>query len=96
MIEVLSHSNHFCLAVIHFPRNLDGKYVVYCFDSMQQEMDPDVQYLFALILMQRECCDDANATSGALDHNTVIEFLATRMRFIRVKVCCVFHSEFKF
>ena len=57
---------------------------------MQDEMDKEVRYVFALLLTERECCDDADATSGAFKHNVVDEFLATRMRFIHVKVCCVF------
>jgi hypothetical protein len=90
LLKCFLHSNHFCLAVIQFPRNLDGEYIIYCFDSMQDEMDKEVRYVFALLLAERERCNDADATSGAFEHNAVDEFIATRMRFIRVKVCCVF------
>ena len=89
-LKCFIHSNHFCLALIHFPRNLDGKYIVYCFDSMGQEMDEEVRCVFALLLMEHEHCDDIDATGGAFDQNSVDEFMATRMRFTHVKVCRVF------
>jgi hypothetical protein len=78
------------LALIHFPRNLDGEYIVYCFDSMGQEMDEEVRCVFALLLMEREHFDDVDATDGAFNHDSVDEFVATRMQFTHVKVCCVF------
>jgi hypothetical protein len=90
VIKCFIHSNHFCLALIHFPRNLDGKYIVYCFDSMGHEMDEEVRCVFALLLMEHEHCDDIDVTDGAFDRNSVDEFVVTRMRFIHVKVCWVF------
>jgi hypothetical protein len=90
---LLLHRNHFCLAIIHFPPNPDGEYLIYCFDSMQDEMDEDVRYAFAMLLTEREHCD-VKATSAAYNHSAVDEFLATRMRFIHVKVRCVFVLSF--
>jgi hypothetical protein len=90
LLKCFIHSNHFCLALIHFPRNLDGKYIVYCFDSMGKEMDEEVRCVFALLLVEREHCDDVDATDGTFNHDSVDEFMATRMRFTRVKVRCIF------
>jgi hypothetical protein len=56
---------------------------------MQKEMDNEARYAFAMLLMERACCD-VDATSGAYDSSAVDDFIGTRMRFISVKVRCVF------
>jgi len=78
------YSNHFCLAVISLPTKPDGASVVYTFDSFQAAMDENVRHVFALLLMQ-SLCDDNHATY-TYEPATVEEFMATRMRFVRVKV----------
>jgi hypothetical protein len=62
--------------------------VVYTFDSFQSAMEKDVRYVFALLLMET-LCDEVDPTSAAYEPAAVETFMATRIRFVRVKVCSV-------
>jgi hypothetical protein len=51
-------------------------------------MEKDVRYVFALLLMET-LCDEVDPTSAAYEPAAVETFMATRIRFVRVKVCSV-------
>ena len=73
------------MAVLHFPSNPDGQYIVYVFDSFQNPMDKDIQHLLALLLMESTHCE-VDPTSALYKAEAVHEFKATHMRFVQVKV----------
>lgn len=77
------------MAVIRFPSDADGKYVIYTFDSFQAEMPSDIQWIFALLLMEYSLCDE-DVTSAPYECDAVKQFMTARMKMIRVKVGHVF------
>jgi hypothetical protein len=78
-------SNHFCLALIKICWEEDGECIVYSFDSFQCQMEDDVRYCFALLLMESQVCDK-EAKCAEIQRGDVEAFMSRRMRFIRVQV----------
>jgi hypothetical protein len=54
------------------------------FDSFQEAMDKNIRRIFALLLME-----SSHGEGDLVDSAAVDAFIATRMRFVRVKVCSV-------
>lgn len=72
------------MAVICLPKALNTEYLVYMFDSFQEAMDKNIRRIFALLLME-----SSHGEGDLVDSAAVDAFIATRMRFVRVKVCSV-------
>src|SRR5260370_12373120 len=83
LFKCLSHSNHFSLAVLHFPSNPDSQYIVYMFDSFQNSMDKDIQHILALLLMEIMHYE-VDPTSALYEAKPVNKFKPTHLSFFTI------------